>query len=314
MNKGVLMAFTCLAIGALSGLAFFVGGQTDSPVPKPVQPGRQAPRVSAYQSSDGLVAVLWLSPEVRGGVYWSKDEKLQYKLMINDPRNKSKTLDLEQIVEIEVPYEVQTVEAGLGPHAFVVHGKTQDGLQVLEKFQFTPAVGAYKFESVLPLGSIRSSIQGGGPFLPPEARLPMEPPVRTLLYLNPALGANLIVINESKGRFTYVVSLDQNLFTKIPWALGESPASIPLGKNQELLSLVDVGRMYTHGSEGEQLRLWLKDSATGRITGYLLCSEMNSAGIFESTEYLSKDQFKAAGYPGLWVDDHVSHISWLPIY
>jgi hypothetical protein len=314
MNKGLLFGLTALAVATAATVAFFPKGQNDAPTPEPLGSASPLPPTASYYEAYGdPLWPLWLCPEVYGSISLTKENTLLHKLAINDPRTETGRLSLEQFIEIEVPYKVLTVNAGLGPHAFVVHGETEDGLQVLEQFRFTPSEGAYKFESVAPLGSIRASIQGGGPFLPPDQRI-IIPPGRTLLYLNPALGSNLCVANGSEGRFTYVVSVGQNLLTRIPWELGLSPTSIPLGDNQELLSQVDYAQVYTHRTEGDKLKLRLWDSKTGMTTGYLLCSDKDSAGVFASSEFLTKDEYKATGYPGLWADDHISHLSWLPIY
>jgi hypothetical protein len=256
--------------------------------------------------------VLWLDQEIYSDTWFDLGHEITLQTAENDPFTPSG--ELTDILEFtwSVNYTVNDIANVLGPHEFVVLGTTASGEKIVEGFAFTPADGSLIY-SDFTLDNPQATVLGGGQYVPSKQRPRPRPPRRKLLYSGTALGNDPILANDPDKRFTYAVSRDTKTVNYISTTSGVPVSTYAISDtNFDRLSDVLYMGIQTHATEGAKLVARLRDSSTNETYGYLLLSDYDGDGKFDADEFVAEDDYSLLGYPGLWTNDFVSKLDFLP--
>lgn len=250
---------------------------------------------------------LWLSSDLYSRAIRVEDSIVGLKLEWDSPLIPGNALTESIQYSWSVAYNIRDISGSLGPHEFVVWGEARDGSTVIEHFELAPPVGSHYYSdttSPMPV----YSVVGGGPYLPPSERVAANPPVREELYRGVALGQDVLVANDPNRRFSYLISRDLEGLHCIEWATG-GMTGYDFGSDGSLLAFAQSAQVQAHSTEGDKLKvvLALNDSDAD----YILLSDYDGDGLFDGHQVVDEQGYSLLGYPDLWVNDYVAHLSYL---
>lgn len=300
--KPTILFFACaIPVAVLSAALYWTGGDM-SPYSRHKRTGHE----TAGPTSTHKLSVLWLSDEVFSAVERLDLNTVRLHLKVNDPFTPSLDHNDQVLFDWSVEYEVKGAAGALGPHEFVLIGVARNGDVVLEHFDLDMPEGSQVFAS--PASSPPSvSIVGGGAYVPPSQRAAANPPTREELYRGSGLGVDLLLANDPDGRFSYVLSRDNQTLQTLAWETG-AITEFTLGPDAAYLQDATQVDMREHATEGRKLKVTLS-----RTDGndFIVLSDYDGDGLFDDHVVLSQAQYESLGYDLNWTSDFVNHMGFV---
>ena len=314
---GVFLA----SIGVLALGWHFVSGQGvsgtsefDDPKPDSQSGGtvEVAEGANRYDEELSYAHALWFGESFRAYVKEYGLRTFEFVLEESDPNVYGEALDYRESLRFTTPFNVNQLVRGMGPYQWLLAGQSDNGNQVIQKFEVDLPSGCYAPPHLFlqPGGTvIMPDFVGTGGYIAQPGRQPLGPIQRTALYRGSSLGADLVVAADPHERYAYIISRDQKLLYLLPLGGGD-PIFASTGSDNQYLSDVTLARVQMHETEGLKLKCTLSTD-TGSAYGYLIFSDYDGDGLWDSNEFMTQQQYQDFGYPGLWTADFVRGVSWL---
>jgi hypothetical protein len=279
---------------------------------QPIETSELAEDSDKYDEGLSYAHALWFGESFHAYVNEYGPRTFEFVLEESDPNVYGSALDYGESFRFTTSFDVNQVVKGLGPYQWLLSGVSSSGNQVVQKFKVDLPNGSYARPPVFlpPGGTVNTPpYVGTGGYIAQPSRQALGPLQRTALYRGSDLGTHLVVAADPYERYGYIISRDQESLYLLPLGGGDLIFA-PTGSNSQYLSDVTLARVQMHETEGLKLKCTLSTDA-GSAYGYLMFSDYDGDGLWDSNEFMTQQQYQDFGYPGLWTEDFVRGVSWL---